>query len=155
MPIITRTFVRVSSVLRSRVHRLSSTCGHEMRDYERIAAHLAPYWIQSQTFDILNTCRSGADFRQEAGAHSYAKAHISTQPASSLKDAWLPLADEDQIGSRRTEPSPCDRPQARCRQRRVSRLSLPAVLFRLEQSRTARSFRPESFPLCHERTFQS
>jgi large subunit ribosomal protein L34 len=40
-----------------------------MRDYERIAAHLAPYWIQSQTFDILNTCRPGQDFRQETGAH--------------------------------------------------------------------------------------
>ena len=47
----------------------ANSCRDEMRHYERFAAHLEPYWIQSQTFDILNTCRRGQDFRQETGAH--------------------------------------------------------------------------------------
>src|SRR5579859_2625361 len=79
-------------------------------------------WIQSPTFDILNTCRIGQDFRQQTGAHSYAQAHISTQPAPSLENAWLPLAYEDQIGSSRAEPSPCHWPEARFSQCRLPRL---------------------------------
>jgi hypothetical protein len=83
----------------------------------------SPNWIPSSTFDILNTCHIGEDFRQETGAHFYAQAHISTQPASPLKDARLSLTYEDQVGSCRAEPSPCSRPQARLSQRRLSRLS--------------------------------
>jgi len=44
------------------------SCRDEMRDYERIWWH----WIQSQTFDILNTCRQGQDFEQETGAQLHA-----------------------------------------------------------------------------------
>lgn len=40
-----------------------------MRDYERVEAGLGADWIQSRTFDILDTCRQGQDFIQEAGAH--------------------------------------------------------------------------------------
>jgi len=79
-------------------------------------------WLQTPTFDILNTCHLGEDFRQETGAHFYAKAHISTQPASPLKDARLSLTYEDQVGSSRAEPSSCRRPQARLSQRRLPRL---------------------------------
>src|ERR1700739_975386 len=53
----------------------------------------------------------------------YAEAHISTQPASPLEDAWLSLTYEDKIGSSRAEPSPCRRPQARLSQRRLPGLS--------------------------------
>ena len=80
-------------------------------------------WLQRPTFDILNTCRSGSNFRQEAGAHFYAQAHISTQPASPLEDAWLSLTYEDQVGSSRAEPSSRRRPQARLSERWFSRLS--------------------------------
>ena len=111
----------------------ASSCRDEMRHYERFAAHLEPYWIQSQTFDILNTCRRGQDFRQETGAHFHAQAHISTQPASPLENAWLPLADEDQVRSSRAEPPPRCGAQARFRKCWIPRLSFPAVLFRLEQ----------------------
>jgi hypothetical protein len=86
-----------------------------------------PGWLQSPTFDILNTCHLGEDFRQETGAHFYAKAHISTQPASSLKDARLSLTYEDQGGSCCAEPSPCRRPQARLSQRRLPRLSVSPI----------------------------
>jgi hypothetical protein len=82
-----------------------------------------PRWLPRPTSDILNTCRSGSDSRQETGAHFYAQAHISTQPASPFEDARLSLTYEDQIGSRRAEPSPCRGPQARLSQRRLSRLS--------------------------------
>ncbi len=77
------------------------------------------------------------NFRQETGAHFNAQAHISTQPASSLKNAWLPLTNEDQGRRSGAEPSPCHGPQARLRQRWLSRLSLPAALFRLEQSQNS------------------
>jgi len=92
------------------------------------AAPLEPNWIQTPTFDILNTCRLGQDFRRETGAHFYAQAHISTQPAPSLKDAWLPLTHEDQIGCSCAQPPPRHRPEACLRQRRLSRLSLPRRL---------------------------
>src|ERR1700723_674203 len=96
----------------------------------------APGWIQSQTFDILNTCRLGQDSRRETGAHIYAQAHISTQPAPSIKDAWLPLTYEDKIGRSRAEPSPCRWPQARYRKRRLSRLtSSPPHCFGRSRSR--------------------
>src|SRR5205814_8679361 len=108
----------------------SSCCPHSRSCKDRtrlITSGSRPRWLQSPTFDILNTCRQGQDFRQDTGAHFNAQAHISTQPASSLEDAWLPLADEDQIRSSRAEPPPCDRSQARLCQCWISRLSLPAV----------------------------
>ena len=83
----------------------------------------SPRWILSPTFDILNTCQIGEDIRQETGAHFYAQAHISTQPASPLEDARLSLTNEDQVGSCRAEPSPCSRTQARLSQCWLSRLS--------------------------------
>ena len=91
----------------------------------RLRARRTRHWIQTPTFDILNTCRSGHDFRQETGAHFYAQAHISTQPASSLENAWLPLTNEDKTGSSRTEPPSCVRPQACLRKRWLPRLSIP------------------------------
>jgi ribonuclease P protein component len=93
-------------------------------------------------------CRSvkcQARFQIEPGAHSNAQAHISTQPASSLESAWLPLTHEDQIRCGRIEPPPCRGPQARLSQRRISRLSLPPICFGWNSLRIR--FRPESLPI--------
>jgi hypothetical protein len=108
-----------------------------------------PRWIQTPTFDILNTCRQGQDFPRETGAHSYAQAHISTQPAPSLENAWLPLTHEDEIGSRSAQPPSCRRTQARLSQCRLPRLtsSPPPSFGRSSPQR----FWPKPFQFCHER----
>jgi ribonuclease P protein component len=85
-------------------------------------------WIQRPTFDILNTCRQGQDFREETGAHFYAQAHISTQSASSLESAWLPFTHEDQVRRGRAEPASRSGPQACLSERRIPRLSFPAAI---------------------------
>ena len=144
-----RTFIRCCSFFETHDLLIGRAAGSS----SSITAGRGVDWIQSQTSDILNTCRQGRDFRQETGAHFHAQAHISTQPASPLENAWLPLADEDQIGSSRAEPSACGGPQARFRQRWISRLVIPAV-FSAGAAGTARFFRPESLPISHERTVQ-
>jgi ribonuclease P protein component len=81
-------------------------------------------WIPGSTFDILKSCRKGSDSKRVIGAHFYAQAHISTQPSPSRQDARLSFAHEDKIRGSGVEPSPRGRPQARLRQRWISRLSL-------------------------------
>jgi hypothetical protein len=142
-----RVFVRISNSCAMRLGAIPESRG---------------CWLQSPTFDILNTCRperfctslalagfvASCSFlvkeqrkrnafdssqvqnrcgpRFQIGNRSalfYAQAHISTQPASPLKDAWLSLTYEDQVGSSRAEPSSCRWPQARLSQRRLPRLS--------------------------------
>lgn len=117
----------------------SSECVQFVRSWIRSNCMISgqgPRWIQSPTSGILNTCRIGPNFRQLTGAHSYAQAHFSTQPAPSLKDAWLPLAYEDQVGSSRAEPPSCHGPEARFSQCRIPRLKLsPPFRFGWSKSR--------------------
>jgi ribonuclease P protein component len=111
----------------------------------RLPWRSARRWIQRPTFDILNTCRQGQYFRQETGAHFYAQAHISTQPASSLESAWLPFTHEDEIRRGRAEQASRRGPQARLSKRRIPRLSFPAaVVFGWNSGKTTDSGRNPS-----------
>ena len=76
---------------------------------------------------IYSRCCQSADSLEETGAHFHAQAHISTQPPPPCKDTRLQGAHEDQGRRCRVEPPPCHWPQARCSQRRLPRLALPAV----------------------------
>jgi len=86
-------------------------------------------WIPGQASCKLNTCRQGADFTEEIGAHFHAQAHISTQPPPPREEARLPRPHENQERSCRVEPSPRRWPQACIRQRRASRLSSRRTVF--------------------------
>ena len=86
-------------------------------------------WIPGSTCAILGTCRQGADFQEETGAHFHAQAHISTQPPQTREDSRFPRAYEDQERRSRVEPPPGHWPQACGCQRRLPRLVFPAGLF--------------------------
>ncbi len=79
-------------------------------------------WIPGATCDTLKTCRQGADFLQEAGAHFHAQAHISTQSPQTREDARFPGTDEDQERGSRVEPPACQGTAQDRRQRRLPRL---------------------------------
>jgi hypothetical protein len=80
-------------------------------------------WIPGRACGTLESCRQGADFIEETGAHFDAQAHISTQPPSPREEARIQGAYEDQERGRCVEPAPRGGPQARICQRWLSRLA--------------------------------
>jgi hypothetical protein len=91
-----------------RAHHTTVMCGAwSIVDHSRANPS---HWIPDPTCDTLDTCRHGTETLEETGAHSYAQAHISTQPAQPREDPRLSLAHEDQERCRRTQPPPCGRP---------------------------------------------
>ena len=112
-------------------------------------------WIPGPTSDKLNTCRQGSDFRRKQERIFMPKRTFQPNRRHRVEDARLSLPHEDQERSRRAEPSPRRRPQACLRQRRIPRLSLPAVLFRPEQVPEPTILRPNSLRQCHEHFHQA